>query len=146
MAKRQNRMFLSYSGEEDFEANLLKFALEVLMKNVRLKVWTYRKDQNRDERDVAGSLKKRIRESIATLFLVSPSTINDGATQWMELAYSDAFAVPTFVLLHHLTYEELKAKERSVPPLLLAGQCTEAVNWKSIESRVRRIIRGARNG
>ncbi len=50
------------------------------------------------------------------VFLVSPSTLDGGAAQWMELAYADAFNVRTFVLLHHLRFHELKARAESHPP------------------------------
>jgi hypothetical protein len=75
-------------------------------------VWTYQRDQARDQRSIGKSLKDRVRESGATLFLVSPSTLEAGAAQWMELAYADAYDVPTFVILHHLTFVELKGRER----------------------------------
>lgn len=48
------------------------------------------------------------------LLLVSPSTIEDGATQWMELAYADAFDVTIFVLLHHLDLKALRERRRGV--------------------------------
>ena len=50
------------------------------------------------------------------VFLVSPSTLDGGAAQWMELAYADAFNVRTFVLLHHLRFHELKARAESHLP------------------------------
>jgi hypothetical protein len=58
----------------------------------------------------------------------------------MELAYADAFHVPTFVLMHHLTFEDLKAKS-GVPPLVIEGQCTAARDWRQLESRLRTIFR-----
>lgn len=140
MADKPHNIFLSYSGEDAFEASLLQFAFEVLMKDLEVRVWTYKRDQKKDEKDISKSLKKRIEKSHATIFLVSPSTFYDGATQWMELAYSDAFEIPTFILLHHLTYHELKNRGKGVPPLLLAGQCNESIEWKSIELRLREII------
>lgn len=145
MAEKPYNIFLSYSGEDAFEANLLQFAFEELMKDKEIKLWTYQRDQNKAERDVSKSLKERVRESRAVIFLLSPSTLNNGATQWMELAYSDAFEIPTFILLHRLTYQELKNRERGVPPLLLKSQCNQAIAWRSIERELRKII-GVENG
>jgi hypothetical protein len=54
----------------------------------------------------------------------------------MELAYADVFDVKRFVLLHHLEYRELKAREHGVPPLLLASQGNSALKWKVIIDRV----------
>ena len=55
----------------------------------------------------------------------------------MELAYADAFGIPAFILLHHLTFDELKRAEPGVPPLVLEGQCTLAVDWRSLEDGLR---------
>lgn len=71
---------------------------------------------------------------------MSPSTINSGATQWMELAYSDAFDVETFILLHHISYNELKSKEGGVPPLLLSSQYNDASDWKTVISEIGQLI------
>ena len=129
------KIFISYSGHDAFEASLLQFAFESLL-GPSVVAWTYQRDQGKSEKDIAQSIKARIKESIATLFLVSPSTIDGGAAQWMELAYSDAFDVQTYVLLHHLTYQELKNQTHGVPPLLLSSQCNDAINWKEIVSEV----------
>ena len=118
MKENSNIIFLSHSSDDAFEACMLQFAFEELMKDLEVKVWAYRRDQNKDEREIAKSLKEQIKNSKATIFLVSPSTLDSNATQWMELAYSDAYGIPTFVLLHHLTYQELKNKTKGVPPLL----------------------------
>jgi hypothetical protein len=72
--------------------------------------------------------------------LVSQFTLESGATQWMELAYADAFDVPTFVLMHHITFADLKSKS-GVPPLVLEGQCTPAIDWRSLENDVRSVLR-----
>ena len=53
--------------------------------------WTFQRDQSRSEKEIAQSLKERVKESVASIFLVSPDTLDSGATQWMELAYADAF-------------------------------------------------------
>ena len=115
------------------------------MKDKEVKLWTYQRDQKKAERDVSKSLKELVRESRAVIFLLSPSTLNDGATQWMELAYSDAFEIPTFILLHRLTYQQLRNRERGVPPLLLKGQCNQAIEWRSIASELDKIM-GVENG
>ena len=95
---------------------------------------TYQRDQSGSERDVASALKERVRNSCATVFLVSPTTLNCGATQWMELAYADAFDVKTFVLLHHLLYSTLTSSEVGVPPLLFetVADCTLVDLSKSV--------------
>ena len=101
------QVFISYSGRDEFEASLLQFALEHLLKNEGVVTWTFQRDQARSEKEIAASLKKRVRESAASIFLVSPDTLESGASQWMELAYADAFDVTTFVLLSHLNYKPL---------------------------------------
>jgi hypothetical protein len=80
------KIFLSYSGDESLEADLLQFAIEHELQDVRARVWTYERDQRPDERDVPRSLKNAVRRSRAVVFLITPSTLEIGATQWMELA------------------------------------------------------------
>lgn len=137
----QTQVFISYSGHDAFEATLLQFAIETLLKSEYVTAWTYQRDQSRSEKEIAAALKKSVRDSIATIFIVSPSTIDSGAAQWMELAYADAFDVKTFVLLHHLEYNDLKNRERGVPPLLLASQCNSAIHWKTIVEDIRDLVK-----
>lgn len=132
------QVFLSYAGEDGFEAALLQQAVETLLRDFSVLVWTYERDQARDERHVGTSLRERIRHSVAAIILISQFTLSSGATQWMELAYADAFDVPTFILLHHITYDTLKASETGVPPLVLEGQCTPAGSWRLLEDDFRR--------
>ena len=132
------QIFLSYAGEDGFEASLLQTAIETLLRDLGVLVWTYDRDQAGDQRHIGSSLRDRVRESVAAIILVSQFTLQSGATQWMELAYADAFAVPTFVLLHHITFDVLKGSETDVPPLVLEGQCTPAVSWRLLESDLRR--------
>lgn len=138
MEKRQ--VFISYSGHDAFEANLLQFVLESLLVDYGVTAWTFQRDQRHSEKEIARSLKERVKQSIATIFLVSPTTLESGATQWMELAYSDAFDVETFVLLHHLDYQELKSRERGVPPLLLSSQCNSALEWRQIVNDIKKLL------
>jgi hypothetical protein len=137
----RQQVFISYSGHDAFEANLLQFALESLLAEERVTAWTFQRDQNHSEKEIAKSLKERVKQSIATVFLVSPSTLESGATQWMELAYSDAFDVQTFVLLHHLDFQELKSRERGVPPLLLSSQCNSALEWRKIIDDIKKLLK-----
>jgi hypothetical protein len=137
--KRQ-QIFISYSSHDEFEASLLQFALENLLIPKGVSAWSYQWDQKTSEKEVAKSLEKQIKQSLATVFIVSPVTLESGATQWMELAYSDAYNIETFVLLHHLTYQELKSKERGVPPLLLSSQCNPAVNWRKVADEIGKLI------
>ncbi len=116
---------------------LLKEALESLLGDLDVRVWAFGRDQARDERRIGTSLKERVRESAAVIILLSRFTLESGATQWMELAYADALGIPAFILLHHLTFDELKKAERRAPPLVLEGQCTLAVDWRSLEHRLR---------
>jgi len=127
-----NQIFLSYSGEDSFVASLLQFAGENILSSYKVNVWSYQRDQVTNERSIGKSLKHRVQESRATIFIVSPSTLNSGAAQWMELAYSDAFEVPTFVILSRITFLELKSQEKGVPPLLLEGQCSASSNWRQV--------------
>ena len=69
---------------------MLQYAIEKILADINAVVWTYERDQRSDERNIGQSLKDRVREFNAAIFLVSPSTLNAGATQWMELAYADA--------------------------------------------------------
>ena len=141
------QVFISYSGHDAFEASLLQYALETLLNDDGVVAWTFQRDQVRSEKDIAQSLKDRVRESVATVFLVSPATLDGGATQWMELAYSDAFDIPTFILLHHLDFHELKHRERGVPPLLLSSQCNSALEWKKMVEDIQGVVgRRNRNG
>ncbi|ATE61530.1 TIR domain-containing protein [Thauera sinica] len=140
MARAQ--VFISYSGHDAFEANLLQYAIETMLAAEGVTAWAYQRDQARSEKDIAAALKQNVRESIATIFLVSPATLEGGAAQWMELAYADAFEVKTFILLHHLEYRELRAREHGVPPLLIASQCNAALEWKNIVGDIRSLVRG----
>jgi len=139
------QIFISYSGHDEFEASLLQFALEVILAEHGAVVWTFQRDQARSEKEIARSLKARVRESLATVFLVSPETLESGATQWMELAYADAFGVETFILLHHLDYQTLKRKERGVPPLLLSSQCNSATEWKNVARDIQQLLKGRKD-
>ena len=144
MPAKNPQIFLSYSGEDAFETSLLQYAIEQRLKDVSAKVWTYHRDQRTDQRNVGRSLKERVRQSVAVIFLVSPATLNSGATQWMELAYADAFGVPTFILLHRVTFDRIKSRKRGVPPYLLASHCTEAAKWDSVVRGIRSRIVNAR--
>lgn len=136
MAKQ---IFISYSGRDEFEASLLQYALEEMLGG-EVFAWTFQRDQARSEKEIARSLKDRVRESAAVIFLVSSETLESGASQWMELAYADAFDVPTFVLLHHLKFNDLRQKATGVPPLLLSSQCNSAIDWKSVVEDIRKLV------
>jgi hypothetical protein len=56
-----------------------------------------------------------------------------------ELAYADAFGVKTFILLHHLRFDDLKQKP-GVPPLLLSSQCNSAVEWEGVIKDIRKFL------
>jgi hypothetical protein len=131
------RILLSHANEDAFEASLLQSCLESLLNDLGVSVWSYKRDQSGDEKNVGEGLRERIHESVAVIMLISQYTLESGATQWMELAYADAFDIPTFVLLHHVTFEDLK-RWSGAPPLLLQRQCTLAVNWLALESDLRR--------
>lgn len=133
-------IFLSYSRQDRFEAQLLQFAFETLLADIKTEIWTYERDQAKSERAVAEALKKKVKESKAMCFIVSDSTISAGAAQWMELAYADAFDIPTFVILHRVTYDNLKSPEANVPPLLLSSHCNLAEKWKDVANEMRKEI------
>ena len=129
----KTRIFLSYAGEDAFEASLLQFALERILAPLGTTVWTYQRDQPHDESDIVGSLKARIRQSDVFIFLLSPSTLDTSKVQWMELAYADAFEKPVFILLHRINYAALVARTQDVPPLVLASQCNDAaLDWRRV--------------
>lgn len=135
------QVFISYSGRDEFEASLLQFALEQLLEEEGVVAWTFQRDQARSEKEIAVSLKNRVRESSASIFLISPDTLESGASQWMELAYADAFDVRTFVLLHHLKFQDLKQRATGVPPLLLSSQCNSAMEWKNVVEDIRTLFK-----
>jgi hypothetical protein len=135
----QPLIFLSHAGANSFEASLMQFSFEHLLADFNVKLWSYVRDQEGDERAIGKSIKDRIVESWAIIFLVSPYTLSTSPTQWMELAYADAFEIPTFVLLHHMTFDDLRKSEHSVPPLLLARQCTSAVSWRTIVEDLKQV-------
>jgi hypothetical protein len=128
----QRQIFLSYAGDDAFEASLLQYAIEHLLAEQNVTVWTFQRDQSKSERQIAKSLKARVEGSQAMIFLVSPSTLDSGAAQWMELAYSDAFCVPISVILHRLSYAQVKARKKGVQPFLLESQCNPSSDWRSV--------------
>lgn len=138
------KVFISYSGHDAFEASLLQYAIESLLATEKVSAWTYQRDQALSESAVATALKAHVRDSLAMIFIVSPTTIECGAAQWMELAYADAFGIKTYVLLHHLDYQDLKSRSGGVPPLLLASQCNAALRWKEIVENLRELATGAK--
>ena len=140
----KNQVFVSHSGRDEFEASLLQYVLETMLVNEGVTAWTFERDQSRSEKEIARSLKDRVRESSVAVFLVSPHTLESGATQWMELAYADAFAVTSFILLHHLDFHELKHQEAGVPPLLLSSQVNSTVEWKRVVEEIKKTLKGAR--
>jgi hypothetical protein len=138
----KHQVFISYAGRDAFEASLLQYAIESMLSSEGVEAWTFQRDQARSEKEVARSLKDRVRESCASIFLVSPDTLQSGATQWMELGYLDAFNVTTFVLLHHLTFGDLQQRTTGVPPLLLSSQCNSSDQWRIVIEDIRKLVRG----
>jgi len=136
------QVFISYSGINHFEASLLQYAVESKLKRFNVKAWTYKRDQALDERDIAQSLKARVKESIASLFIISPESMENGQTQWVELGYSDAFDIKTFILLHRIKYSDLQAGESKAPPLLVSSQCSPASKWEDIILSLETLIEG----
>jgi hypothetical protein len=130
---RRPQVFLSHAGTDGFEASLLQFAVEHLLAHLGVSVWTYQRDQTKDEQDVAGGLKDSIRRSAAMIFLLSPATFEASGTQLMELAYAHAFDIPRYILILRLQYQDLIARGRGVPPLVLRSQCNDAaLEWKQV--------------
>lgn len=121
---------------------MLQYVLETMLVNEGVVAWTFERDQSRSEKEIARSLKDRVRESSAAVFLVSPETLESGASQWMELAYADAFGITSFILLHHLNFNQVKHKEAGVPPLLLSSQCNSALEWKNIVEDIKTLLKG----
>ena len=71
------------------------------------------------------------------LFLVSQATLDRGANQWTELAYADAFDVPIFILLHHMTLAGLRAQAERASQLLLESQCNPSIEWRRVVADIR---------
>ena len=145
-APERPQIFLSYSSDDSCEPSLLVYAIETLLANAHVRVWTYQRDQTGDTRSVATSLKDQVRRSKAMVFFASPSTLKLGAAQWMELAYADAADVPTYVLLHRITYAKLKMKERGVPPFITEGLCTPSLEWRRVVDELRSRLTGRSRG
>lgn len=133
-------IFLSYASGDAFEAGLLQFAAETILKDIDARVWTYHRDQPVNQNAVALSLKAQVQRSAALILLVSPATLKIGATQWMELAYADAYDLPIFVLLHRVSFAALRAPKSSAPPLLLQSQCNQATDWKRVIGQIRTVL------
>ena len=136
-----NQVFISYSGRDAFEASLLQYALETMLVDEEVVVWTFQRDQVLSQKEIARSLRERVRESAAVVFLVSPDTLDFSATQWMELAYADAFEVTTFILLHHLNFQDLQQRQTGVPPLLLSSQCNSSSEWKRVVEEIKKLLK-----
>lgn len=61
----QAHVFVSYCSQDAFEAELLQFAIDTLLRDERVVAWTYQRDQSRSERDIAQSIKNTVRRSCA---------------------------------------------------------------------------------
>jgi hypothetical protein len=138
------QVFLSYAGDDGFEASLLQYAIEQMLADMHVIVWTYERDQRRHEGTIGKSIKDHVSESHAMVFLLSSSTLSGGAAQWMELAYADREGIPTFIILHHLTFDQLKKRKRGVPPMLLERQCNASAEWKRIVESLRNVLSARR--
>lgn len=138
----QQQVFISFAGADAFEADLLQFAVETLLRDFGVAAWTFQRDQAGTERQVAASLKRQVRQSVAMIFLVSPTTLDSGATQRIELAYADAFDVPILVLMNNVSHAELRRREH-VPPLLLAGHGWPATDWRRTVDAIETMLRRA---
>jgi hypothetical protein len=130
----RKHVFLSHAEHNQFEAELFQAVLETTLADLGIGVWAYKRDQSPNQHDVGGSLPAQVKKSAAVVFLLSPDT---GPTQWMELAYADAFRIPTFILLHQTTFARLRASKAGVPPLVMSSQCTPAIDWKTIVQSLR---------
>ena len=128
-------LVLSHAEEDLFEATLLQVVLEQSLADVGASVWAYGRDQAPQQKNVAASLPKIIGEAAALVFLLSPDS---SPTQWMELAYADAFEIPTFILVHRTTFAKLAAAKRGMPPFVVTGQSIRAVEWKRIVEPLRK--------
>jgi hypothetical protein len=62
------QVFLSYAGEDAFEASLLQYAVGTLLADLPAKVWTYQRDQLRDQQTIATNIKSQIHQSRAMIF------------------------------------------------------------------------------
>lgn len=117
--------------------------IESELRDLAVQVWAYRRDQPKDGRDIAHTSKEQVQRSVALAILLTPDSLAAGANQWMELAYADAFDVPSFYLLHGVTLDDLKAAGRGVPPLLFAADCIPAIEWRRILPDLRRCCQQA---
>jgi hypothetical protein len=76
------QVFISYSGRDRFEASLLQYALEHILAADEILSWTFHRDQERSQKNIGRSIRDVVQESAALIFLVSPDTLEAGATQW----------------------------------------------------------------
>ena len=65
----KHQVFISYAGRDAFEASLLRYAIESMLRSEGVEAGTFQRDQARSEKEVARSLKDRVREC-ASIFLV----------------------------------------------------------------------------
>lgn len=133
----ETQIFISYASQDAFEADLLQYVVESTLKEVNITAWTFHRDQNLSEKEIAESLKHQIKQSAALIILISPYTIEHGSTQWMELAYADSFDIKIYIMLHHLTYQELKERKSGVPPFVFASQCNQSLEWRKIMNEIK---------
>jgi hypothetical protein len=131
------QIFLSHTGEDAFEADLLQLTLERWLADLNVKVWSYLRDQSTAERRVSGEILSQVRRSDAMLYLVSPATLDGGANQTIELGYAEALEKRIEVMLHRLSYDDLKAAGRKVPISVLEGSCTPATDWRKVAQSLR---------
>lgn len=134
---KDTQVFLSYSSEDIFEADLLQYVAENMLADLKVTLWAYHRDQARDQRSIAGGVRDMVRRSAAMIFLASRSTLDVGSTQWMELAYADAFGLPIFIILHRTTVPEIRTRLEHVPPLMLEANCNPSHEWRQVVSAVR---------
>ena len=131
------QIFLSHTGKDAFEADLLQITLEGLLADLDVKVWSYLRDQSTGERRVSSSNLAQVRKSEAMIYLVSPATLEGGANQTIELGYAEALEKHIEVILHRLTYDDLKSAGSKVPITVLEGSCTPATEWRKVAQALR---------
>jgi hypothetical protein len=131
------QIFLSHASEDAFEADLLQLTLEHWLSDLDIQVWSYVRDQPSAERQVSGRILEQVRRCRAMVYLISPATLEGGANQTIELGYAEAFDKRIEVMLHRLTFEDLKAAGNKVPISVLTGFCTPATQWRKVAQALR---------
>lgn len=102
------KIFLSYNGKDRAMACLLKFFVENELEHLGVWVWLFEQHQSTSARNLKDQIRREIMTAGAMIFLVSPHTLEQSPTQWLELGMATAFETPCHTLLHYVQIDDAK--------------------------------------